>query len=484
MNASPMSAKLALFALVSACVLPQGALAQVPDNTAARAAEGNCLPRVPLKPIADIAIDGVTRYPGVYGFRKSVSLAGVELEGVDVNVIGDGTVVNLTDIHVHHVDGGHFFVTGMDEGGNYGGNPILNIDHADINFEGAKNLSQGNLTNNYTAGATTSELHISHSCLRNAPSDYFSTFLGGSFSLTDSFVSAMCRMAKVENGDHCEAGHINGSKNLFRNVMFDMEAGGGVPCCITAVLFFDAISTGFNVEGTLDHCVIKGVRSQGFLYPIVLSPGKANVTLHISNCEIQKGVHDQYIAGIGPYGAFTARVIDDGGNIDLDSRLPIRLGEIGTPPAPDPAPTPTPAPVPAPTPTPVPTPVPVPAPTPVPVPAPTPAPVPVDPSRLPDRRPDRQGRRIRGRAAEGDRPGDGRQRQAAWPDQGRRHGDHQHGEGRARDPLGPGREDHRWPGAGCSPRPCVTSRTPPTRSTTASNTPCPGRCWSSSASAC
>jgi hypothetical protein len=267
----------------------------------------------------------VTRYPGVYGFRKSVSLAGVDLEGVDVNVIGDGTVVNLTDIRVHHVGGGHFFVTGMDEGGNFGGNSVLNVDHADIDFAGAQNLSQGNITNNYTAGATSSELHISHACLYNAPSDYFSNFLGGELTLDYSFVAAMCRTA-VYPIDHCEAGHINGGVFKARYTMFDMDAGGGVPCCITAVLFFDAISTGYDIDATLDHCVIKGMQSQGFLYPIVLSPGKANVTLHISNCAIQKGIHGQYIAGVGPQGAFTAKVLDEGGNRDLDSNEPVVLG--------------------------------------------------------------------------------------------------------------------------------------------------------------
>ncbi|MFL5295010.1 MAG: hypothetical protein ACJ798_01380 [Phenylobacterium sp.] len=295
-------------------------------NQAAWDAQFNCGPRTAnLTPIARISVPGMRRSPGSVTFTRSASLSGVDMRGVDANIIGDGTVVSLSDIRVQHTGGGHFFRTGMDEGGNFGGNPVLNIDHADIDYTGAKNLSQGNIVNNYTAGAKTSELHISHACLRNAPSDYFATFLGGSFTLTDSFVAAMCRMAKTENGDHCEAAHINGSKSVFRNVMFDMAAGGGVPCCITSVLFFDAISTGYDIDATLDHCIIAGIQSQGFLYPIVLSPGHANVTLHISNCAIQKGVHGQYIAGVGPYGKFNARVIDEGGNVDLDSGKPIKL---------------------------------------------------------------------------------------------------------------------------------------------------------------
>jgi hypothetical protein len=207
----------------------------------------------------------------------------------------------------------------------------LNVDYFDIDFTGAQNLSQGNISNvNYTAGRRPPRLHISHGCLRNAPSDYFSSFLGGEFTLTDSFVSAMCRAAKPENGDHCEAGHINGGKAVFRNVMFDMAAGGGVPCCITGVLFFDAKSTGFDIDATIDHSVIKGMQSQGFLYPIVLSPGHANVTLHISNSDIEPGIHGQYIAGIGPYGDFNAKVKDCGGNRNAATGEPIVLGETET----------------------------------------------------------------------------------------------------------------------------------------------------------
>jgi hypothetical protein len=322
-------------ALLSTCATAAFAeVTPLPGNEAAWAAEDGCQPRVPLKPIADVPIDGVTRYPGVYGFRKSVSLAGVDLEGVDVSAIGDGTVVRLSDIRVHHVGGGHLFVTGYDEGGNFGGNPKLYLDHADIDLAGAKNLSQGNISNNYTAGATASELHISHACLYNAPSDYFSTFLGGVFELTDSHVSAMGRMGKPENGDHSEAGHINGGKVLFKNDMFDMAADGGVPCCITAVLFFDAISAGYDIDATIDHSVIKGMQSQGFLYPIVLSPGHANVTLHICNTDIEPGVHGQYIAGAGPYGAFMAKVKDCGGNRNLLTGETIVLGEPEAPPAP------------------------------------------------------------------------------------------------------------------------------------------------------
>lgn len=322
-------------ALMTTCA--PAAFAEVtplPGNEAAWAAEKTCQPRIPLTPIASVTADGLTKGPGQIAFRKSASLAGLDLEGSDVNVLGDGTTVRLSDIRAHHVGAGHLFITGYDEGGNFGGNPALYLDHADIDFDGAQGLSQGNIANNYTAGAKTSELHISHACLRNAPSDYFSTFLGGVLTLTDSHVSAMGRMGKPENGDHSEAGHINGGKVLFRNDMFDMAADGGVPCCITAVLFFDAISTGYDIDATLDHCVFAGIQSQGFLYPIVLSPGHANVTLHISNCALEAGIHGQYIAGIGPYGPFNAKVLDEGGNKDLRSNLPIVLG---TPAAPPPA---------------------------------------------------------------------------------------------------------------------------------------------------
>jgi hypothetical protein len=328
-----MTAKLALFALVSACILPQPAFAQMPGNEAAWAAKDTCAPRVPLKPIADVTADGLTKYPGLIAFRKSADLAGVDLEGSDTNVIGDGVTVNLHDIHVHKVNGGHFFVTGYDEGGNFGGNPILNVDHADIDYKDAQNLSQGNITNNYTAGASKSELHLSYVCLHDAPSDYFSSFLGGKLTLDHAFVSAMCKLA-IYPIDHCEVGHINGGYFKAKDTMFDMAAGGGVPCCVTGVLFFDAISTGYDIDAYLDHCVIKGMQSQGFLYPIVLSPGKANVNLHISNCELEKGIHDQYIAGVGPYGNFNAVVYDEGGNTDLGSHQPITLGIPVAPPPP------------------------------------------------------------------------------------------------------------------------------------------------------
>jgi hypothetical protein len=142
----------------------------------------------------------------------------------------------------------------------------------------------------------------------------------------------MGRASVVGGGDHNEAGHINGGVFKARNTMFDMEAGGGVPAGITGVLFFDAISTGYDIDAELDHCVIKGMQSQGFLYPIVLSPGHANVTLRTSNCAIEAGVHGQYIAGIGPYGAFNAKVLDGGGNVDLLTNQPIVLGTPVTPP--------------------------------------------------------------------------------------------------------------------------------------------------------
>jgi hypothetical protein len=301
-------------------------------NQAAWDAGRNCGPRTTaLTPIAGMSAPGLTQSPGAITLAKSASLSGVDLRGVDTNILGDGTVVNITDAKVQKTGSAHLFVTGMDEGGNYGGNPTLNLDYADIDYTGAQNLSQGNITNNYTAGAKTAKLHIAHSCLHDAPSDYFSTFLGGEFFLDNSFVAAMCRKALLVNGDHCEAGHINGGVFKARNTMFDMEAGGGVPCCITGVLFFDAISTGYDIDATLDHVVIKGMQSQGFLYPIVLSPGKANVTLHVSNSAIQKGIHGQYIAGIGPYGAFNARVLDEGGNRDLDSNEPVILGEVVAP---------------------------------------------------------------------------------------------------------------------------------------------------------
>lgn len=333
---------LALLALISACILPQGALAQTAPpqsvidtgNLPAWQAQFNCAPRVPLKPIASVSAPGLTVSPGNAEFKASFTGAGIDLTGVDTQVLGDATTVDISDVKLQHTGGGHILVTGYDGGGNAGGNPTLNVHYFDFDFSGAQNLSQGNLSNNYTAGASHSQIHLDHGCLRNAPSDYFSTFLGGEFSLTDSFVAAMCRAAKIENGDHCEAGHINGGKSVFRNVMFDMSAGGGVPCCITGVLFFDAISTGYDIDATLDHCVFAGIQSQGFLYPIVLSPGHANVTLHISNCALEAGIHGQYIAGIGPYGPFNAKVLDEGGNKDLRSNLPIVLG---TPAAPPPA---------------------------------------------------------------------------------------------------------------------------------------------------
>jgi hypothetical protein len=79
-------------------------------------------------------------------FTASFTGSGIDFTGFDVRVLGDATVVNLSDVKFQHTGGGHMLITGYDGGGNYGGNPILNVDHFDFDYTGAQNLSQGNIS--------------------------------------------------------------------------------------------------------------------------------------------------------------------------------------------------------------------------------------------------------------------------------------------------------------------------------------------------
>jgi hypothetical protein len=92
-------------------------------NEAAWNAEANAGPRIALTPIASISAPGLVHYADSVEFTASFTGSGIDFTGFDVRVLGDATVVNLSDVKFQHTGGGHMLITGYDGGGTTAATP-------------------------------------------------------------------------------------------------------------------------------------------------------------------------------------------------------------------------------------------------------------------------------------------------------------------------------------------------------------------------
>lgn len=125
-------------------------------------------------------------------------------------------------------------------------------------------------------------------------------------------------------GDHLEAVFVHCGEAVIARTAFDLRVGAGrIQGGWTGVLFFSGRAG--PITARVDGCRIEGVKACAMAYAIQVT-GPHPVELTIANTAIEAGTSGKYI-GVTP-GPAALRIIDGGGNTDLETGKPVDLGRV------------------------------------------------------------------------------------------------------------------------------------------------------------
>lgn len=163
-----------------------------------------------------------------------------------------------------------------------------------------------------------SSLSLQNCRIVNAPRDHI-IFSGISLNLDHCYIGKLGLLSQP--GDHLEQIFVHGGNVKYSYDLFDMTGSPTPPKSITAVLFFKA--NGSDIDAVIDHCIITGISELQANYPIQVDSNTYDVKLTISNTGLQRGTSG-YVGATQVKGRIT--IIDGGGNYDIDSGRPIKVG--------------------------------------------------------------------------------------------------------------------------------------------------------------
>lgn len=257
---------------------------------------------------------------------STADVSGVDLNGNSLLILNDSTVATIHDVRLNSPFG-YVLFPGQNSGGGSAGNPTANVAYCVADLTGS---SAGHAAP--IGSASSQPLSFDHCTFKNASRDPIT--LGGTLNVSWSYFAWVGQNTVLT--DHQEFIHWLGSGGgtISHSVFNALDskpggADGGISggfqiqsdnAAITNLVFDRIIF--YGAKAALGHQA-NGSPSSGVPF-LSLKAVNFDVTVHVGHSVIQADPNGKYVINTALNGHLN-HIIDDGGNYDFDTGLPINL---------------------------------------------------------------------------------------------------------------------------------------------------------------